>query len=250
MDYRKRLVELHYEYAEKEKDFIEKSFDESLSQDHVRAEFFYINEREALYQYSVLANIAAAKQHFYTCGRCDEYMMKVHNRQILGWGIKRVGYALLSDCKPLIERYALLSDGAFEVQKRKGHPVYCVQLALLNKLDELEKQVALLKEKASKKTNKWLLPDVGFFEGLLAADEEQMVESLVQLLKPRLHNKYNAFFILQKDILSFPAVTYAKLAALKGFDLAIEHDLVPKDLIKVNPNPVYTDPYHFLKENG
>ena len=39
-------------------------------------------------------------------------------------------------------------------------------------------------------------------------------------------------------------------AALKGFDLAIEHDLVPKDLIKVNPNPVYTDPYHFLKENG
>ena len=57
-------------------------------------------------------------------------------------------------------------------------------------------------------------------------------------------------FILQKDILSFPAVTYAKLAALKGYDLAIEHDLVPKDLIKVNPNPVYTDPYHFLKENG
>ena len=250
MDYRKRLIEVHQEYEKKEQDLVEQSLNEHLLQNRVRAGFFYLNEDEALYQYRVEGNIAAAKQHFYTCGRCDEYMIKTYGYQRLSAGIRHIGYALLSDCKPMIERYALLSDGAFEVQKRKGHPVYCVQLALLNKLDELEKQVALLKEKASKKTNKWLLPDVGFFKGLLAADEEQMVESLMQLLKPRLHNKYNAFFILQKDILSFPAVTYAKLAALKGFDLAIEHDLVPKDLIKVNPNPVYTDPYHFLKENG
>ena len=250
MGYRKRLVEVHQEYQEKEQGLIKQSLNEHLLQNHVRAEFFYLNELEALYQYSVEGNIEVAKQHFYTCGRCDEYMIKAYDYQLLSAGIRHIGYALLSDCKPLIERYALLSDSAFEVQKRKGHPVYCVQLALLNKLDELEKQVALLKEKASKKTNKWLLPDVGFFEGLLAADEEQMVESLMQLLKPRLHNKYNAFFILQKDILSFPAVTYAKLAALKGYDLAIEHDLVPKDLITVKPNPVYTDPYHFLKENG
>ena len=250
MDYRKRLIEVHQEYQEREYGLIRKSLNQSLFQESVRAEFFFINEKAALYQYSVEGNIEVAKQHFYTCGRCDEYMIKTYDYQLLSAGIRHIGYALLSDCKPLIERYALLSDSAFEVQKRKGHPVYCVQLALLNKLDELEKQVALLKEKASKKTNKWLLPDVGFFEGLLAADEEQMVESLMQLLKPRLHNKYNAFFILQKDILSFPAVTYAKLAALKGFDLAIEHDLVPKDLITVKPNPVYTDPYHFLKENG
>ena len=250
MDYRKRLTEMHEKYKGKEKAFIEKSLNGRYIQENVRAEFFHMNELEALYQYSVEGNVEATKQHSYTCGRCDEYMIKTYDYQLLSAGIRHIGYALLSDCKPLIERYALLSDSAFEVQKRKGHPVYCVQLALLNKLDELEKQVALLKEKASKKTNKWLLPDVGFFEGLLAADEEQMVESLMQLLKPRLHNKYNAFFILQKDILSFPAVTYAKLAALKGFDLAIEHDLLPKDLITVNPNPVYTDPYHFLKENG
>ncbi|WP_288368692.1 Imm49 family immunity protein [uncultured Roseivirga sp.] len=250
MDYRKRLIEVHQKFYEEEKTLIERSLDQSLLQNHVRVEFFYLNEDEALYQYSVEGNIEVAKQHFYTCGRCDEYMIKTYDYQRLSAGIRHIGYALLSDCKPLIERYALLNDSAFEVQKRKGHPVYCVQLALLNKLDELEKQVALLGEKASKKTNKWLLPDVGFFEGLLAADEGLMVESLMQLLKPRLHNKYNAFFILQKDILSFPAVTYAKLAALKGYDLAIEHDLVPKDLITVKPNPVYTDPYHFLKENG
>ncbi len=246
MDILKRLSEIRSENIEREKELISMSLNKELSQNHVRAKFFYLNEENALYEYAINGDLIATKQFLYTCGRCDEYMIKNHNSEILASGLRHIGYALLSDCMPLIERYAMLSDTSFEKIKQRGHLVYCIQLVVLNNFEMLKEQLTLLSEKASKKSNKYMRPDVAFFYGLLEKDEDKMSQSINELLQPRLHRKHNGFFIIQKDILSFPAVTYAKLAALKGFNLDIDHKLVPSELIEVNPNDSYTDSYYFL----
>lgn len=43
---------------------------------------------------------------------------------------------------------------------------------------------------------------------------------------------------------------YGKIASIHGYDLEIDHELAPKELIKYDPLPdeEYEDPYDFMKE--
>jgi hypothetical protein len=101
----------------------------------------------------------------------------------------------------------------------------------------------IINESKQAKTNKCMLPDLLFFKGFLKNDQLMMVEGIKELVKPRLHKKHNDFFIVQKKYLSFPAILYAKLAWLKGFEVEIESPLVPRELLPHRPNAHYDDSY-------
>lgn len=53
--------------------------------------------------------------------------------------------------------------------------------------------------------------------------------------------------IYRKDLISIPALSYAKLAYIKGYELDIDHPLIPKELLPVRPNDEYWE-YDFMKE--
>ena len=75
-----------------------------------------------------------------------------------------------------------------------------------------------------------------------------MAEAITTLVSPRRHHARNKPFALRKEYISIPALTYTKLAWLKGFELDINHPLVPRALLPVQPLEKYVDEYDFLKE--
>lgn len=95
------------------------------------------------------------------------------------------------------------------------------------------------------------IPDFEFFSGLAEGKIEKMKIALEKLLIPK-NAKIAAYdteayfeFYLQVQVLM-----YGKIASIHGYDLKIDHELAPKELIKYAPLPEeeYRDPYEFMTE--
>ena len=101
--------------------------------------------------------------------------------------------------------------------------------------------------------NKWLqkrLDDYRFF----LAFAEQDVDAMKKALEP-LFIKKNARAAAKETLAYFDfflqpqIVMYAKLASMHGFDLEIDHEIAPRDLIVYDPLPEedYQDIFEFMK---
>ena len=116
-------------------------------------------------------------------------------------------------------------------------------------MEELAKQVDLLEKKKEVKRHQWIEPDYQFFKGYLNKDLAQMEEALKTLVSKKVHKSRNVHMsIFMQPYMSVPAILYAKLAWLKGFEVVIDSPLVPKELLPHRPNAHYDDTYEFLKE--
>ena len=80
-------------------------------------------------------------------------------------------------------------------------------------------------------------------------DTEEMKQILNEILEYWISTKVKIDLNIHFDFyLYLPVLTYAKIAAIHGFDLGIDSPIAPKELIEVKPLESYEDPYDFMKE--
>jgi hypothetical protein len=91
--------------------------------DHLRwacDKLWYDHQNFALHAWFMESDPVKARQHFYTCGRLDEYAILHFDAKVLDYGINHLAYALLSDHQVLIQRYTRLRHSAWEEMVRSG----------------------------------------------------------------------------------------------------------------------------------
>lgn len=205
------------------------------------------NQVFALYEFFNRGNLAKAKQHFYLCGRLDEFLITKYDEKILDYGINHLSYALLSDNEALIKRYANLRHSNYEAMIKGGGtaPMYILQCIIKDDWKEYERVMPIMKTKTVKKFKMEM--DAAYYEALAERSKSKLEEILSEFVTPKIHKQRNKAHELINEFISHPAIGYAKLAWLKGIEVKIDSPLVPSDLLPVKPNETYQDDYDFLK---
>lgn len=98
---------------------------ENLSRGNTNERFYasvkwYDHEGFAIKSFFINKNIEQTKQHFYTCGRLDEFLITKYDEKILDYGMNHLSYVLLSDNEALIKRYANLRHSNYEAMIKGG----------------------------------------------------------------------------------------------------------------------------------
>jgi Immunity protein 49 len=192
-------------------------------------------------------DILAAKQHFYTCGMLDVVGISQYDSPILDYGINHLSYALLSDCGPLIQRYATVGHSHYERTIEMGNSTACYVLQCLIKEDwaGYERGMDLMRTKALKKYPNMHL-DISLYESIAEKDKAKAEAVLAEFVSPKVHKQRNKHHILLNEFISHPAIGYAKLAWLKGLEVRVDSPLVPAALLPVQPLAEYKNEYAFL----
>ncbi|QEY26689.1 immunity 49 family protein [Neisseria zalophi] len=149
---------------------------------------------------------------------------------------------IANDTEQFVDRYDL-----------NRHMVYNTLLMIEGK------QLARLKERSLKvleypTPTKWMQKRVDDYHFFLAF-AEQDIEAMKQALAP-LFIKKNARAAAKQTVdyydsfLQPQIVMYAKIASMHGFDLGIDHEIAPRDLIVYDPLPEseYQDMFDFMKQ--
>jgi hypothetical protein len=224
---------------------------ENLAKGNTNEKFYitskwYDHERFALKSFFIDHNIMQAKQHFYTCGKLDEFLITKYDEKILDYGINHLGYALLSDSKALMRSYADLRHSNYEVMIKIGvaAPVYILQCLIKDDWSEYERAMSIMKSKTVKKFKMEM--DFAYYEALAERNQGKIEQILSDFVTPKVHKQRNKVHELINEYISHPAIGYAKLAWLKGIEVNIESPLIPRDLLPIKPNGEYKDGYNFL----
>lgn len=191
-------------------------------------------------------DICLTKQYAYLIGKSAQIDIDIFEEDTSLSLLTNVFYILLSDHLELINTFSKIKEADYSLRLSKGSLVACVQAVIRNDFVCLKQQIEVCYSKiANKKNGKWILPDLQFFEGILNNNRVHIEESLLQLATVQ-HKKRNEEK-LTRDLFSFPALGYAKLAWLKGIKIEIDHPLIPKELLPIKPNEDYWE-YDYMKQ--
>ena len=210
---------------------------------------WYRNEIIALGNLLIEINIEDAKQRFYLSGRLSESMViECDSDYIIEAAYHRMAYALVSDNQALIQRYAHLKDSKYTKHIEKASLVVTMQFALQENWEELQNMMDRFDFLIEKRKEKWRVPDRKFFMGLLNQNQSQMEDALHELVSKRVHSIRNRYIgEVIRHFVSHPALGYAKLAWLKGYEVQVDSPLIPKQLLPVCPLDQYKE-YDFLSK--
>jgi len=98
----------------------------------------------------------------------------------------------------------------------------------------------------AKKRNEWFVDEIPFFEGILKNDKDKIhntICNLSSLKKHKLTNSHNGFY---EELISFPAIGYAKIAWLNNIEIEFENPLLINELLPINPISDYKDKIKLL----
>lgn len=206
-----------------------------------------VHERMALKFAFIDCDISKAKQQFYSCAKLDEFLIRKYDEKILDYGINHLTYALLSDSNDLIHRYSGLAHSKYQTMVERGisTPLYILQCLIKDDWAEFEKAMIIMKSKTALRYEMEL--DTLFFEALAEKNKSKMESILTEFVSPKLHKSRNRYHELLKEFISHPALGYAKLAWIKGIEVEINSELVPRDLLPIKPLDNYINEYDFLK---
>ncbi|WP_336161874.1 hypothetical protein [Fusobacterium polymorphum] len=123
-----------------------------------------------------------------------------------------------------------------------------ILLALKGDWEEVIKRADFYSANPSKETGfKYFPLEFGFLRALAEKNVEKMKENINAMLEPKVARQMmydeSIFFYLHVYVL-----LYLKIASYYGFDLEIESDIVPKELIDNTPAKEYPEPYEFMKK--
>lgn len=197
------------------------------------------------------------KKNIYISGKLECLGKYSKNWGGSGYNINNFFEILMSDNKKLMN-YLVKNIDIICYEKKpnyyKGNSMLLFHnrdtlLALKGDWENLKKRSSLFLKDTPKDMKKRIL-DYEFFQGLAEENIDKMKEALNNLLVPKTAKiaTYNTIgdyeFYLQLQVLM-----YGKIASIHGYDLEIDHELAPKELIKYDPLPdeEYEDPYDFMK---
>jgi Immunity protein 49 len=209
---------------------------------------WYDYEKFALHSLFTGNNVLLAKQHFYTCGMLDVVGISQYNSAILEYGLNHLSYALLSDCVPLIQRYANVAHSNYEKTIQNGNATasYVLQCLIKDDWAGYERGMALMRTRALKKYPN-MHSDISFYESIAEKNKAKAEAVLAEFVSPKVHKQRNKHHILLGEFISHPALGYAKLAWLKGMQVVVNSPLVPAALLPVAPLAEYKNEYAFLE---
>jgi hypothetical protein len=185
-------------------------------------------------------DIHFAKLCFYKCGLLDELLINKYDENILNSGIVHFTYALLSDNKNLVERYANLKNSNYEQTLKLGFaaPMRVLQCLFKDDWNGFEQAMVSMNTKTVPKFKMEL--DAAFYRALAEKNKQKMEQVIAELLTPKVHKTRNKDQV-GGDFISQPALGYAKLAWIKGIEIEVNSPLVPKALLPVAPLPEYKE---------
>ena len=208
--------------------------------------FKSINERKSWYYLFIEKDLKKTKQCFYLYVKIYEYMCNIRKVDISPGMAQDATYTLLSDSKELIKSFTTWSYNDYDKFIKKGESKHIIQLIAVKEDEKAIELIDVFFAKHKKYPFKEM--DGSILKAILEKDKSKVEELLNILLLPKNHKRRNNIYPLRRDILSFPALGFAKLAWFRGIEVEINHPLVPKELLPIKPNEKYENNYDFLKE--
>lgn len=125
-----------------------------------------------------------------------------------------------------------------------------ILLAIKGNWEEVIARADFYLANPSKETDfKYFPLEFGFLKALAEKNIEKMKENINAMLEPKVARQMmydeSIFFDFY---LHTHVLLYLKIASYYGFDLEIESDIVPKELIDNTPAKEYPEPYEFMKK--
>lgn len=187
-----------------------------------------------------------AKKHFYFYAIACEMWVKELNHPFFA-GTTYAGPALLSDNDELIKRFANLR---YDV-KQPGYKAmeediatgsyalwaHTVFMFIQDNEEMISRDLDLI-EQTTEMANSRFRWDFAFLKALQAKDIQAMETTLYELISPAAHLERN-LYPFQRNFISMPALTLAKLAWYKGFEVNVDSFLIPKELLPIRPLSFY-----------
>jgi hypothetical protein len=113
--------------------------------------------------------------------------------------------------------------------------------AMNREITELEENLYKFKNiTLKKKMNEKMFMDLEFYENLLKKDTNLIQSSIEKFLTKKEH-KYRNQQDVFPELISYPAVGYLKIAQINGFNIRIDNELIPNELINSKPSDKYSE---------
>ena len=180
--------------------------------------------------------------------------MGTDTRAYLAWKKMNLFCILMSNNKDFLDFILRTFDiigHEKEKYKKSEADFYLMRTILLTikgNWEEVIKRADFYSANPSKETGfKYFPLEFGFLRALAEKNIEKMKENIDAMLEPKVARQMmydeSIFFYLHVYVL-----LYLKIASYYGFDLEIESDIVPKELIDNTPAKEYPEPYEFMKK--
>jgi hypothetical protein len=210
-------------------------------------------EAKAMYAWFEHGELETMRNWMYV----DAALLKLRNQiepdiDSPGAAMLRLLAPLLSNHRPLIDWFAGF-EGDFDlsrVDNPKHHDFWAYQafVALRGDWDRLAQrcQAIIDKPPTSAAETKYFVDHL-FYQALAQGDVPQMEARLAELTAaPVVKGRGNDESGFTADLIFTPAVIYAKIAWLHGYQVKVDSPLVPAAWLPMDPLPAYRSPYGFL----
>ncbi len=233
-------------------EYVIRSYSDQWNQSRIRSQLILINKKLSVEE-TIHMRYNNVKMKLSKAAQLAEYCFKVYNNNWPYWNMKPYSYALLSDNKALIERYAHLpvDEHIIYENPKDGVPKgfnYAFQGLLRDDLQLIERGMNSFKNDIDKRKS------IGFHnahimctEAIVSKDSSAIKKALQNFEKGRLKNEMIKADICE-NVISFFPIAYAKIAWLKGIEVDPESKYMPLELLKIKPLDEYTIPYWFLRD--
>ena len=197
-------------------------------------------------------DIESFRKNIYVYSKLN--LMGTDTRAYLAWKKINLFCILMSNNKDFLDFILRTFDiigHEKEKYKKSEADFYLMRtilLAIKGNWEEVIARADFYSANPSKETGfKYFPLEFGFLRALAEKDIEKMKENINAMLEPKVARQMmydeSIFFYLHVYVL-----LYLKIASYYGFDLEIESDIVPKELIDSTPAKEYPEPYEFMKK--
>ena len=197
-------------------------------------------------------DIESFRKNIYVYSKLN--LMGTDTRAYLAWKKINLFCILMSNNKDFLDfilRNLDIIGHEKEKYKKSEADFYLMRtilLAIKGNWEEVIARADFYSANPSKETGfKYFPLEFGFLRALAEKNVEKMKENINAMLEPKVARQMmydeSIFFYLHIYVL-----LYLKIASYYGFDLKIESDIVPKELIDSTPAKEYPEPYEFMKK--
>lgn len=245
MNYREKLIALHSELPQRLNIFLKKIKDEGLNE-YNSPRIISGLKLMIWYEYAIQQNIQTTKSLCRDFGILKSKIFEFREVDISPGMSADIIYPLLSDHRELISRITAWKYKWIEDDLKKGEPQYIIQRILCDDYDEAHKLLGRFREYYE--PSPFNEVDATVLEAILTNKRDDLLKNLNFLLESKNHNARNRIYPIRRDIFSFPAVGFLKLAWIKGMEIEINHPLIPMDLMPNEPISNYKPQFSFIKD--
>nr|WP_321221613.1 Imm49 family immunity protein [uncultured Psychroserpens sp.] len=201
-----------------------------------------------LYQYYINNNLIGGKQELFNSGKLLEFINKHSGFKYFPTQINSF-FFILSDSREVLENFkAIILDelGSNSFRITNGHCLgYVIHQILSNNSQEALKYLDIFEKKHKNYALK--SKHILILKAIINSNKQEVEELLEFFLLPVNHNKSPDKGMISHKFISIEATVLAKLAWIKGIEVDIDHPLLPKQLLPIQPNDTYEIEYEFLK---